>query len=209
MVTASTDRWESLERWSPILFIAGGSGVVTHAALMGIEAFTALSTPPDVFAATGHLVALVGLLGLYPGLSERTPRLARLAVAVAAAPIAGWVVMTVSQLLVVAGVWPSLNAALPGVFFVALLAASILTYGLFGAAALRGGRSSRTVGLLVVTPGALMAVLLLDSVVTGATALDGLVLGGGMALAMLALGVRLRTWPATAGSASQAEVAVG
>jgi hypothetical protein len=175
---------------------------------MGIEAFTALSTPPDVFVTAGHLVALLGLVGLYPGLVERTPRLARSAVALAAVPAAGWVVMTVGQLLVVAGAWPSLSAVLPGAFFVGLLATSILAYGLFGAAALRTGRDSRRVGLLVLAPGGLMAVLLVDSALTGASAVDGLVLGGGMGAAMLALGVELRTWPVRTGATSPVGVPV-
>lgn len=199
MGATDTRRWEPLERWSPVLFLAGGSGVVTHAAIMGIEAFTALSTPPDVFVTAGHLLALLGLFGLYPSLVGRTPRLARTAVAVAAVPAAGWVVMTGGQVLVVAGAWPSLAAVLPGTFFVGLLTSSVLAYALFGAAVLRTGRGSRRVGLLVLAPGVLMAVLLVDSALTGASALDGLVLGGGMAAAMLALGVTLRTWPARAG----------
>lgn len=205
----SNPQWESIEQWSPVLFIVGGSGVVTHAALMGVEAFTSLSTPPDVFVTAGHLVALVGLLGLYPGLVDRTPRLARVAVAVSAVPIAGWVVMTVGQLLVVAGAWPSLTEVLPGVFFLVLLGSSIVTYGLFGAATLRCGAVSRADGLLVLAPGLLMAVLLVDSAVTGLSALDGLIIGGALAASMLILGVRLRSWPERTGRMSPGDLAMG
>lgn len=209
LMGVTNPQWDSIEQWSPVLFIVGGSGVVTHAALMGVEAFTALSTPPDVFVTAGHLVALVGLLGLYPGLVDRTPTLARVAVAVSAVPIAGWVVMTVGQLLVVAGTWPSLAGVLPEVFFVVLLGSSILTYGLFGTATLRSGVASRADGLLVLAPGGLLAVLLVDSVVTGLSALDGLVLGGALAVSMLALGVRLRSWPERTSRVSRGDLAVG
>ena len=209
MAPSSAAHWSSIERWSPTLFLAGGGGVVTHAGLNGIEAFTALQTPPDVFVTTGHLVALVGLLGLYPRLVDATPRLARLAAATAAAPIAGWTVMTVGQVLVVAGAWPSLDAILPGAFFVALLVSSGLAYGLFGAATLRRGRGSRSVGLLVLAPGALMAVLLVDSALTGLTALDGFLVGGALAVAILALGVKLRSWPGRTRHAAPDRVAVG
>lgn len=201
--------WSALEQWSPTLFLIGGAGVVTHAALMGIEAFTALATPPDVFVTTGHMIALVGLLGLFPSVVSRTPRLARLAVTIGAVAIAGWSVTTVGKFGVVAGFWSSLNAALPGIFFIILLGSSILTYGLFGVASLRSGLGSRIDGLLVLAPGGLIAVLLVDSAITGLSALDGFLIGGGLAIAMLALGFKLRTWPEQSNPSSLAEVVVG
>lgn len=201
--------WSALERWSPTLFLIGGGGVVTHAALMGIEAFTTLSTLPDVFVTTGHLIALVGLLGLFPVLVTRTPRLARLAVTTGSVAIAGWTVLTVGKFAVVAGAWSSLDSVLPGVFFVLLLCSSILTYVLFGSASLRSGHGSRSVVMLVFAPGALMAVLLLDSIITGLSAFDGLVIGGGLAFSMLALGYKLRRWPGRGESLSPAGPVVG
>lgn len=198
MVARSNARWTALERWAPTLLLLGGGGVITHAAINAVEAFTALTAPPDVFVTTGHLVALVGLIGLYPALVERTPRLARFGLAVGAVAIASWVVMTVGQFLAVAGVWASLAAVLPGAFFVVVLAATILTYAAFGTATLRGGGYPRTDGLLVLAPAVLIAALAIDATVNGSTAVDGVLFGGGLALSMLALGVRLRSWTRTA-----------
>lgn len=210
MGSAINSQWGTVEQWSPTLFLVGGGLLVGHAAMSGIHAFTALSIPPDVFVTTGHLIALVGLVGLYPVVVDRTPIVARTAVVVAAAGLASWTVMTVTQFLAVAGVVASLDAVLPAPFFAVVLASTILTYGLFGIATLRVDDSSRTIGLLVSTPAVLTAVLVVDSVVTGVTALDGLVIGGGLAMSMLALGYRLRRWDRpTASAASTADVITG
>lgn len=194
MVIGNSTHWDAVERWSPTLLLAGGALLVGHAAVNGVEAFTDLAPPPDVFVTTGHLVALVGLLGLYPVLVDRTPRLARAACAVATVPLAAWFVMTVTQFLTVAGVVSSITDVLPEAFVVVVPVSTILTYVLFGVSTLRVGGDSRTAGLLVLAPAALLVVFLVASVVTGASAVLGLVIGGGLALSMLALGYTLRTW---------------
>lgn len=193
MIGASTSQWDSIEQWGPTLFLVGGGLLAGHAAMSGVHAFTDVTTPPDAFVTTGHLVALVGLLGLYPVLAGRTRRLARAAGGVAAVALASWFVMTVTRFLELAGVVSSLGDALPEAFFLVVLASTILTYVLFGVATLRVD-SSRTVGLLVLVPGALTAVLVVDSALTGVSALDGVFIGGGLALSMLLLGYTLRTW---------------
>ncbi|MEF8826340.1 MAG: hypothetical protein V5A27_08405 [Halapricum sp.] len=194
MGAGNSTYWNAVEQWSPTLFLAGGGLLVGHAAVQGIKAFTAMTTPPDLFVTTGHLVALLGLLGLYPVLVDRTPRLARVAVAVAAIPLAGWVVMTATQFLTVAGVVPSMTDALPGAVGMLVAVSTALTYVLFGVATLRVGGDSRTVGVLVLAPAALIVVLLVASLVMEASAILGLIIGGGFALSMLALGARLRSW---------------
>lgn len=205
MVTANNSLWEPVERWSPTLFLVGGALLAGHAVLSGIHAFTNLTTPADVFVTTGHLVALVGLVGLYPVLVDRTPTLARVAGGVVVVALASWFVMSVTQFLALAGIVPSLGEALPEAFFAVVLASTIVTYLLFGIATVRVDDRSRTVGTLVLAPGVLTVALVVDSVVTGVTALDGFVIGSGLALSMLALGYTLRTWegptdvPATAG----------
>lgn len=202
MVGGTNTHWDAVEQWSPTLFLVGGGLLVGHAAVQGIKAFTGLAPPPDVFVTTGHLVALVGLVGLYPVLVDRTPRLARAAVAVAAIPLVGWLVMTVAQLLTVAGMVSSLTGALPGSLLMLVPVSTILTYGLFGVSTLRVGEGSRTVGLLVLAPGALIVVLLVDAVITGTSVLDGLVIGGCLALSMLTLGYHLRAWDRPTGHAA-------
>lgn len=158
-----------------------------------VHAFTEIATPPDVFVTTGHFVALVGLLGLYPVLADGTRRLVRAAAAGGAVALVSWFVMTVVRFFELVGIVPSLGDALPEAFFVVVLASTVLTYGLFGVATLRID-SSWTVGLLVLVPGFLIAVLVIDSALTGVSALDGVFISGGLALSILALGYTLRTW---------------
>lgn len=194
MVSATTSHWDSVERWSPTLFLVGGGLLVGHAAMLGVQAFSNLTTPPDVFGPTGHLVALAGLFGLYPALADRTPTAARVAGAAATVALAGWFVMTVTRFLAVAGIVSSLGDVLPGVVAMLAFVSTILAYVLFGVTTLRVDDRSRTVGVLVLAPAALLVVVLADSVVTGVTASEGLVVGGGLALSMLGLGYTLRTW---------------
>lgn len=185
---------KTLERWTPTLFLAGGAGVVTHAALVAMQAFTNLATPPDVFAPAGHLLAFLGLLGLYPAVAARSPRLARVAGAVGTVAVGSWLVMTVGQLLVAAGPWGSLPALLPRAFFGFVLGASVLAYALFGMGARRAG-ASRSVWHLVAAPGVLLGVVVVGPAVAVPPA-TWVVVSAALAGSILALGYRLRTWEA-------------
>lgn len=199
-----------IEQRSPTLFLGGGILLAGHAAVQGIEAFTDLSPPPDLFVTVGHLVALLGLVGLYPALADRTPRMTGIATTVAAIPIAGWVVMTTAQILAISGVVASLNQALPNAVIMLVVVSTVLTYFLFGVVTVRADENSRTVGGLVLAPGVLIVILLVDAAATGSSAIDGVVIGGGLALSMLALGYRLRTWEYSRGHAvSPGDVAEG
>lgn len=175
-----------------------------HATMLGIQAFSNLTTPPDVFGPAGHLVALLGLVGLYPVLADRTPTVARVAGVVASVALVSWAVMVVTRFLAVAGVVSSVSDVLPSIFFMLVFATTILTYVLFGVATLRVSDSSRVVGLLVLAPGVLILVALVGSTIASVTALGGLVIGGGLALSMLVLGHILRTWGRPADSATSA-----
>lgn len=194
MVRGHIPQGGSIERWYSTAFLVGGGLLVGRTAMSAIHAFTDLTTPPDVFVTTGHLVALVGLIGLYPLIADRMPILSRAAGVVATVALVSWAVMTVTRLLELAGIVSSLGEALPAAFFIVVLASTILTYVAFGIAILRVDDSSRSVGLLVLAPGVLTVALVIDSVLAGVTALDGAVIGGGLALSMLALGYTLRTW---------------
>lgn len=210
MGSVHTSRWDSVEQWSPTLFLVGGGLMVGHAALLGVQAFTNLSTPPDVFGPTGHLVALLGLVGLYPVLAARTPTVARIAGAVTAVTLLSWFVMTVTRLLAIVGLVSAVSDVLPGVFFMLMFVSTILTYVLFGIATVRIDDGSRIVGILVLTPAALISIALVDSAITGVTALEGVVIGSGLALSMLFLGHTLRTWDRPTDNATPAgKVAAG
>lgn len=209
MVAREQRHWRTLERWSPTLFLLGGGGVITHAAIQALEAFTTVNPPADVFVTTGHLIALAGLLGLYPALAGRTPRLARVGLAATGLGVAAWTVMTAMQFLSVAGAVGSLTSSVPGAFFVVVIAVTVLAYTLVGAAALHADAGRTMDGLLVLAPAALLLALIGKSVVAGVGAADGAVIGGGLAFAMLALGVRLQSWPGVAVEPASAGAASG
>lgn len=188
--------WESLERWSPTLFLLGGGLVVGHATVRGIEAFTGLVPPPDVFGPPGYLLALVGLLGLYPALVERSPRLVRFATVVAIGPLVGWMALTAGTVADAVGLVP-LTTVLPATFYVAHLLLLILTYALFGVASLRSGSYSRVLEFLLFVPALLMGALLVGATTVGHVAVGAFVIGSGQALVHLAIGGVLRAGVST------------
>lgn len=187
-------RWAAVEGWSPTLFLAGGLLLAGHAAVQGLIAFTTVRPPPDLFAPIGHLVGLVGLFGLYPVVADRSPRLARAAVVVGGLTLVGWAGVTVAQVLPVLGRAGAVADVLPAGVVLLVPGGTILTYALFGATTLALGAGSRTVGGLVLAPAALLVALLVAAATTGVGAIAGVVIGGGVALSMLALGYRLHTW---------------
>lgn len=199
MRRASIQRRRSIKPWSPILFLVGGGLLVGHAAMLGVQAFSTLTTPPDLFGPAGHLVALVGLLGLYPTLADRTPRVTWIAGSVAIVGAGSWAALTATRFLAVAGLLTSANEFLPGALFAGMFASTILAYVLFGTATLRVASESRLVGALLLAPAALLVVVLIGSAIGAATAADGVLIGSGLALSMVALGLILRPWAHPAG----------
>lgn len=163
-----------------------------HASLLGGQAFTEMVTPPDVFAPLGHLVALVGLVGLYPALADRTPTLTEAAAVAAAIPAVGWLVLFVWQVGDLAGVLSPPTGVLPGIVSVTVIVATALTYVLFGLASHRAGARSRTVTWRLVTPAGLFGGLVVSIAVVGASALVGFVFTSGLVVAYLAIGQSLR-----------------
>ncbi|MFC7007381.1 hypothetical protein [Halalkalicoccus salilacus] len=103
--------WGSLERRSATAFLVAGALLVVFAVLLGVEAFMGRSAPEDLFGPAGFLVAMVGLLGLYPTLVDQTPKLARVAAGFAAVAAVGWFVITGLSITEVAGILPPLEDA--------------------------------------------------------------------------------------------------
>lgn len=192
MVTVNTPEVEAVERWSTTAFLVAAGLFAGHAAVSGLGTFTDVALPPDLFAPVGHLVALVGLLALAPVLADGTTWLRRAAVLVTAVLAAGWAVVSSSMLVsILGGLPPTAQSLLEGVAVVVLVS-TVLPYALFGALSRRHDAYSRGVGLLLATPGVLLVGLM---VIVGAVggAGSGLVVGSGLALAVGALGLRLRS----------------
>lgn len=94
---------------------------------------------------SGVVAAIVGLLGLYPSLGRRTPRLARISAGLAV--LAG---IAISVLLVGFVTVTLLNQPdPPGALLILSILVAVLGFILFGIASVRTGVPSRTVGLLV------------------------------------------------------------
>lgn len=185
---------KSLERWSPTLFLAAGVLFVGHAVVRGIEAFTTMPPPIDVFGPTGYVAAILGLLGLYPALVDRTPVTARVAAVAAAATAPAWILISGWNFGDAAGALPPQTDVLPGAFFVAVIVSTLLVYLLFGVASLRAGVHGRTFGVLLLAPTALFFLLLVGGVLLSTnSAAGGVVVGGGLAIVHGAVGGTLVT----------------
>jgi hypothetical protein len=149
--TTGTKRWDSFERWSATAFLTAGVLWLLDTVLLGIELFAGVSilgTPGPlnpVLYVSGVVAAIVGLLGLYPGLSGRMPRLARISAGLVVVAGAATVVLLVWFVTVTLLNRPDP----PGVLLILSILVAALGLLLFGIAGVRTGVPSRAVGLLV------------------------------------------------------------
>lgn len=194
-----TSRWGTLERWSATAFFTAGVLWLLDTVLLGIELFAGVSilgTPGavnPVLYVSGVVAAIVGLLGLYPSLGRRTPRLARVSAGLVA--VAGIGIFVLLAWFVTVTL---LNQPDPP-FILLLLAILLVVLGfiLFGIASLRTSIPSRTVGLLILGIPTALFVLVLAYVVSGGDPPEWTspVIGIVMSALLLAIGYRLGTEP--------------
>lgn len=143
-----------LEVISPILFVAGGVLVVLYAA--GLATMNLLDTElyRTLTDGAGYALAFVGLLGLYPLVADRTPKLARAGAVLAVLGVVGFTLLFLEGIVQVAGFEPP---AWDPVKVPAAMLGTLFGWLVFGVAILRSGVRSRAVGLLVLAPSVLMA----------------------------------------------------
>lgn len=193
MIHDSSSRWGSLERWSATLFLIAGGVLVVHAITHGLEAFAGIEYPMHhefPFGIAGMTLGFIALLGLYPKLVDRMPKLARAGAAVAVLGGVGWLVMGLALFAEEVGAEPP--AAIEAVGLV-MIVGVILGYLAFGVASLRTDIVSRTTGLVLLTPVVVMIVNL-GIATAGYGSLTGqFVVATGFALAHLAIGATLKT----------------
>lgn len=193
----------SLSRRSGATFLVAGGLLLGSTALKGMGWFTAASPPAGlvmVFAVPGLLVTFAGLLGLYPRLADRSPRLSHAGLAATAVGGTGLLVtiawgMGGGALRAVLG--EAVPATPPEAVFVVLVATIALAAGLFGVAGLRTRVPSRRVGLLLLGYAATYVALVVAGVAL-ATVPDWLYLGiyGAQPVLLLTTGYHLRRVPA-------------
>ena len=181
---------ESINERTGALFLVAGGLFVVFAALHGVEAFMNRSAPKDIFGPAGFAFAFLGMIGLYPGLADRSRWLTRVGAVFATI---GLITSAINSVWHV-GIWvapaaiPTEFAALPA----GMVLGQFLGYLPFGLASLRAGVHSRTVGLLLVAVPTVLA-MMIATVATGfATSGSAVVLGSVQALIHLAIGYTLR-----------------
>lgn len=195
-----------LDGKSPTLFLVAGGILVVYAILHGTEAFLDTGYPmvrDGIVRPVGYVVGFVAVLGLYPSLSDRSPKLARVGAIFTSLGAVGWFVSgfvgSSRGLAAHLGMDPP---AWLGVFGLLIMLGFVVGFPSFGVASLRTGVFSRTVGLVLLAPILVMGANV--AFVTGEfvdTAVARFVVSTGDALIVLALGVVLRTGDAPAASA--------
>lgn len=171
------------------LLLAVDAGFVAANIVTGTESYLIQG---QAFVAAGWAAALLGLLGLYPELSNRSRRLSRAGAVFAVVGVVTFAVMAVAVVGFVAGIIEVDFDTIGVLFIPGVLIGSVLGFGSFSVASIRTGFLSRRVGLTLLLPAALVLTNFLRFVV-GMTSVTGtLVIVIGDALAMLAIGYVLR-----------------
>lgn len=159
MRTTDSGTWKVLESWSPTAFLVAGGLLLGFVVLTGITAFTdVLGQGPMVGAAVvgsglfGLITAVVGLLGLYPRLSEPAPRLSRGGLGALVGALTGILVVVGTLAIVGPPEAPGdVPAFIPPLFILSGILI-LLGYALFAAASIRTSTPSRTIGVLLAVP---------------------------------------------------------
>ncbi|ADB60800.1 hypothetical protein Htur_1915 [Haloterrigena turkmenica DSM 5511] len=202
MASVTKPQWGSFAKWSATAFLVAGLLMVVDAAIVatnivtGEEGFLVLG---QAFVGAAWTGALIGLLGLYPGLADRSRWLSRAGVVFAGIGVVTFAVMAVVSLVdyvgILAGEFDSI-----GVFFIpGVLVGSVLGFVAFGVASLWTDAYSRTLGVLLLVPAILVATNILRFVAGLEAATLTLAIVIGDALAMLAIGYVLRSSPQLSG----------
>jgi len=177
------------------MFLIGGLIVLLDVApvaaniVTGVDDWLILG---QAFVGAGWTAALVGLLGLYPELSDGSRWLSRAGAVFAVVGVITFSVMAVTSLLYYAGIPAGEYEAIGMLFLPGVLIGSVLGFLSFGVASLRTGVHSRTVSFLLFVPALLVVTNILRFIagMESATITLGIVIGD--ALAMLAIGYILR-----------------
>ena len=181
-----------LERWSPTLFLVSGVILIAFATSMAAIGLMDMSLPRSVFAGAGFTLAFLGLLGLYPGLADRSPRLARAGAVFAVLGALGFTVTFVIATAEFGGIAPP---AWIGPLQILNIIGLLLGFSVFGVGILRTDMHANLLGGFLLVPAVVFAVNLVRVVILGAwtPSWAPFVLGSLQALAMLSIGYSLRT----------------
>lgn len=188
--------WGSLERWKTTAFLVGGLLMAVDAvvvAAMIVTGVERLLLVGQTFVGVAWTAALLGLLGLYPALADRSRWLSRVGALFAAIGVVVFAVMAVTVAAYLAGI-PAGEYGDVGMYFIpGVLVGSVLGFVTFSVASLRTGVHSRTLGLLLLVPAILVLANILRFVAGFESTTITLAIVVGDSLTMLAIGQVLRT----------------
>lgn len=200
MVRSSADVWELLEENSSTLFIAAGIVLIVYVALLGYQAFIDSTVnfhdnEASVVGPAGFCLGAIGLLGLYPAVRDRSPKVAGAGAVVAALGVIGWFVIAATGLVNLAGI--EVPAWLQAVGFAAFLE-MLVGFPLLGIASIRSDAYSRLLGLLLVAPAIIFGAMIASGALTGGTGVGAVIVSSGLTVVHLGVGYLLRTGGAPA-----------
>lgn len=183
-------RLDVLEERSPSLFLVGGAVLVFYGACNGIEAFTDVAVPANIFE-SGYVFAFLGLLGLYPTLADEGHRLARAGAGAATVGLVGVSLVSLRSFGHLAGLVSEYPAGWSAIILLVLVG-FIGGYLALGLVALRSEAYSTTVGLVLTAPGVIVVLMLLHIAAGLDSSASVFVVSSGQAMAHLAIGETLR-----------------
>lgn len=198
MLDVSTHQLESLAKWSATAFIVAGLARLLNVALQNLDMFMEATSPEwsrDLTLLIAFGAAYIGLFGLYPQVANRSPRLARGGVWLAAFAGVAILASIIGKYATGQPEPPGLLKALPLVYLIG----TPLSFLLFGVASWRTRTPSRTVGLLLL--GVVAAFILLVAGIFSEIILLARLSALVFVVAMLATGYVLHTGITPLGSA--------
>jgi len=156
MSRQSTTVWESLEEWTPRLFLLAGAILIVASANYAITVLldsVTFNSWVGLTVVVGRWVSLLGVAGLSVGIVKRSPRVGRLSRVVVSLAVLFTTGLLITAILSNAGVTTPLSA----IFGLGTILLSIVTYAMFGIGILRTDAYSTLIGalLLVMTIGLL------------------------------------------------------
>lgn len=196
-MTGSDSALARLEGKTSTLFFTAGVIMGIVAGLFAAEVFMGrgVDTLLSIAGPAGFGVAFLGLLGLYPTLVNRTPRLARAGAVSLGIGVAGTLILVVGGVGELVGLYAEAPGWVDAANFL-LLIGVILGFSAFGVGVLRTGTHSRSVGLLMLWTPVVFGgfIIVVGTLILGATFPHWIHVGhsGSEALVYLSLGYLVR-----------------
>ena len=203
MVTNDTKLWETLERRRSTAFLIAGLMFAVDAAIIAAvigplgEQYMQLG---QAFIAAGWTAGFVGLLGVFPGLADRSRRLAQAGAVLVGIGLLVFVSMGIVSLAYFSNTLSGDLDTLVTILFPGIIIGSVLGFVTFGAATLRTGVHARSVGVLFVVMGLIPVVNIIRFAILGIESNTGtLVIVVALSLVTLSIGYLLRAEGPSAG----------